>query len=214
MNKHSSFLFLGKANDEFAQQAAQFLATHFPNVEAHFGGRGQPFPTTRGPDGYDYVFSYLCQWVVPEAVLYKARIAAINFHPGPPNYPGIGCTNFAIYDGVSEFGVTCHHMARRVDSGQIIQVRRFPVTATDTVFSLTQRCYAYIAVLFYEIVDLIRFEKNLPKTAEHWSRAPYRRRDFEDLLRLTRDMPADEVSRRIRATTYPGYPCAQFEPVS
>ncbi len=75
----------------------------------------------------DYIISYLSRWVVPAELLERARRAAVNFHPASPDYPGIGCNNFALYENAAEYGVTCHHMAPRVDSGEIIAVRRFPV---------------------------------------------------------------------------------------
>ena len=46
----------------------------------------------------DYIFSYLCPWILPLRVIRSAKIAAVNFHPGPPSYPGSGCYNFAIYN--------------------------------------------------------------------------------------------------------------------
>lgn len=84
------------------------------------------------------MISYLCPWILPEHLLERAKVASVNFHPGPPEYPGIGCTNFAIYNQEVIFGMTCHHMATRVDTGKIVAVRRFPLFPTDTVLSLTE----------------------------------------------------------------------------
>ena len=70
--------------------------------------------------------SYLI-WVVPEWLLRKAKIAAINFHPASPDYPGIGCRNFALYENAKEYGVTCHHMSATIDTGSIIEIKRFPI---------------------------------------------------------------------------------------
>ena len=91
-------------------------------------------------------------------------MASENFHPGPPEYPGIGCTNFAIYDAASTFGVTCHHMNPKVDTGNMVSVKRFPLYDNDTVFSLTQRCYGYIFQQFYEIAPLILAGDELPQS--------------------------------------------------
>ena len=104
-------------------------------------------------------------------------MAALNFHPGPPEYPGIGCTNFAVYDGANEFGITCHHMLSKVDTGDIIAVKRFPVFESDTVFTITQRCYSYIINLFYEIFYLLMNGKALPVSEEQWKRKPYLRKE-------------------------------------
>jgi len=163
-------LFFGKAEDWSCQRAAEYLCLHVTRSRIYFGKRGDLFPAVDRGEDFDYVISYLSPWIIPEELLKRARCAAINFHPGPPEYPGIGCTNFAIYEGVAAFGVTCHHMASKVDTGPIIRVLRFPVYPTDTVLSLTQKCYGYIAYLFYEIADLIVGGKSLPESDERWSR--------------------------------------------
>ena len=137
--------------------------------------------------------------------------AALNFHPGPPSYPGIGCTNFALYDGVDRFGVTCHHMALPVDSGAVILVRRFDVDPDETVFSLTGKCHAAIAELFFEVMALVEANAPLPTSAETWTRPAYRRDELNALCRVTPDMDPAEIRRRVRATAYPGAPGAYIE---
>ncbi|MFW8746219.1 formyltransferase family protein, partial [Mesorhizobium japonicum] len=80
-------------------------------------------------------------WIYPAQLLSNASFAAINFHPGSPDYPGTGCTNFAVYEGAKEYGITCHHMKAGVDSGDIIAVKRFSINEDDTVYGITQHCY-------------------------------------------------------------------------
>jgi hypothetical protein len=45
----------------------------------------------------------------------RAAIAAVNFHPGPPNYRGTGCVNFALYDGADAYGCTSHLLAPEIE---------------------------------------------------------------------------------------------------
>lgn len=201
-----SVLFIGKKDDLYCTKAQDFIAANFPEATAVSGRRGEPPPPEFDLWRGEYIFSYLSPWIVPARLLERARLAAINFHPGPPEYPGIGCTNFAIYNEETVFGVTCHHMAPLVDTGAIIAVRRFPLRPTDTVYSLTQRCYAHIWELFHEIVALILTGQGLPRSKEDWRREPYRRRQLDELCRLTPEMPPQEIRRRIRATFFPGMP--------
>jgi len=203
-----TILFFGKAQDELCAHAAHFLTQHTGRTEVHLGRRGDPFPEVKFERPFDYIISYLSPWVVPPQVLQCAERAAINFHPGPPEYPGIGCTNFALYDGVKTYGVTCHTMDPKVDSGAIIQVDRFPVYPKDTVLSLTNRCYAHIAVMFYELADLLLRRVPLSHAGEQWTRRPFLRRELDELCSLQPGMSEAEVSRRVRATTFPGYPGA------
>jgi methionyl-tRNA formyltransferase len=153
----------------------------------------------------DYIVSYLSRWVVPDALLKRALKAAINFHPASPEYPGIGCNNFALYENASEYGVTCHHMAAKVDTGRIIAVRRFPVYAEDDVAALLRRTYENQMALFFEIVQLMAEGKELPVSEEKWTRAPFTRKQFNELFCITPDQSKEEIARRIRAISYGPY---------
>jgi len=160
----------------------------------------------------DLFISYLSQWIIPAAVLEKATWAAINFHPGPPEYPGIGCTNFAVYNREKEFGITCHHMLAKVDSGPIIEVRRFPVFENDTVYSITQRCYSEILNLFYQLISNVLTNRPLPQSSEIWTRKAYTRKQLNELCALTTDMTPEEIALRIKATTYGDKQWAHMKP--
>jgi methionyl-tRNA formyltransferase len=135
------------------------------------------------------------------------KTAAINFHPASPAYPGIGCNNFALYEGAKEYGVTCHHMLEKVDTGNIIAVKYFPIFPTDDVESLLLRTYDFQLVLFYEIVGKILNGENLPLSSENWDRKPFSRKEFNELIKITSEMDKNEIERRIRATNY-----QQFKP--
>ncbi len=212
MNKKPSILFIGKKDDFYCERSVEFIKLHFPEYNIILGKRGDSFPEDAKRWEGDYIISYLSPWIVPDYLLKEAKKASINFHPGPPEYPGIGCTNFAIYNQEEIFGVTCHHMNPKVDTGDIIAVRRFPLCQTDTVFSLTQRGYAYILVLFYEIISIILNGHNdLPKADEHWTREPYKRKELNALCEITPDMLEEEVKRRVRAVTFPNAPGAYYK---
>lgn len=206
-----SILFIGKKKDFYCERAMEFVKLHFSEHEILLGKRGDHFPEETGWWKGDYIVSYLSPWIIPEYLLNRASKACINFHPGPPEYPGIGCTNFAIYDQTDIFGVTCHNMNPKVDTGQLIAVRRFPLYESDTVYSLTQRCYGYILVLFYEIMSLILDDKEFPQVDDNWKGQPYKRQELDELCRITLDMPEDEIKRRVKAVTFPNAPGAHIE---
>lgn len=167
-----------------------------------FGTRGEKFPEDLSFWKGDYIFSYLSPWIIPKHLLENAEKGAINWHPGPPEYPGIGCTNFAIYHDEKEFGITCHHMLSKVDTGKIIEVKRFAVLEHDSVFSITQKCYSLILNSFYRIIEKIATNEPLPVSQEDWKRKPYTRKELNALCEIKPDMSLDEIQRRIRATTY------------
>ena len=56
----------------------------------------------------DYIICYRTYDIISEEVIKSAKIGAINFHTGPPQYPGRGSVNHALYNNDTEFGVTTH----------------------------------------------------------------------------------------------------------
>lgn len=193
-------LFLGKADDRHVERAFSFCRNNFA-TQACLGRHGDPLPDLATAWTGDAIVSYLSRWIVPKALLSRARVS-INFHPAPPEYPGIGCTNFAIYDVARDYGVTCHHMADQVDRGDIIAVRRFPILASDDVAALLERTYDYQLALFYDVMGALVLEDALPQSPERWRRRPYTQRDLNELARISPEMSAEEVGRRVRSTTY------------
>lgn len=189
----------------------KYLKTHFHNVVTYKGERGDKFPVEAFGYKPDILISYISPWIISSNLLNPTKKWNINFHPGPPNYPGIGCTNFAIYNSEKEFGVTAHIMEEGVDSGKIIGTKRFRILETDNVYSLTIKSYGYLLILFYEIFDYIIRYKELPKCNKKWTRKPYTRRQLEELCRITPDMSRKEIEIRIKATKFPGMPRAYTE---
>lgn len=201
-NNQLSVLFLCKKENIYAQRAAAWLAVHFPNALIFSADRTEPLPEHVLNWSGDVIISFISSWVLPGPLLENARIAAINFHPGSPDYPGTGCTNFALYHGAKEYGVTCHYMKATVDTGDIIKVSRFPLQPSDTVYDVTMHCYDLIEQLFYEIMEKLGKGEELPASGEKWTRKAYTRKELNELCEIKPDMPEEEIERRIRATTY------------
>ena len=194
----SSVLFLGKANDGHVARAVEFCRLNFATVGVHLGNWGDPLPENAASWTGELIVSYLARWIVPAGLLNRAKIA-INFHPGPPEYPGYGCNNFAIYEGAQAYGVTCHHMAPRVDTGAIIEVRRFQVLTSDNAGTLLAKAYDFQLALFYSIMGRIIRGEVLPASGDVWTRKPFTRKQFNELGRMTPDMTDHEIARRKRA---------------
>ncbi len=197
-----SLLFLGKSEDPDCARALEFCRRNFARVTFCLGKWGDPLPEEVRQWKGDYIVSYLSRWVIPEELLQRAGRAAINFHPASPDYPGIGCNNFALYEGAREYGVTCHHMAPRVDTGPIITVRRFPIQPDDNVDTLLKHTYEVQMALFFEIAQLLAEGRDLPVSTEKWTRPPFTRKQFNELFVITPDMSREEIARRVRAVSY------------
>lgn len=203
-------LFFGKKHDSHCHKALKFCESLF-NTEAYLGLLGMPFPEDLGHCEFDYIISYLSPWIIPKYILDIAKKAAINFHPAPPEYPGIGCINFALYEDVEKYGVTCHHMNHAVDTGEIIAVKRFAVYQNDTVETLLNRSYDYQLSLFYDIISFIFNGQILPVSSEKWSRKPFTRKELDKLSTITPDLNNEEINKRVRATNFKNWkPCIEI----
>ena len=64
----------------------------------------------------------------------------INFHPGPPERRGIGCTNYAIYEKSKNYGVTLHEINEKIDSGNILKVKRFKINFKYRLYFKSRYC--------------------------------------------------------------------------
>lgn len=195
-------LFFAKKGDENAKIAANYLKQIFPETTIILGVRKENFPEYINLWKGDYLFSYLSPWIIPKSLLERAEKGAINWHPGSLDYPGIGCTNFAIYNNDKEFGITCHYMNEKVDTGKVIEVKLFPILQNDSVYSITQKCYSLILSSFQSIVKKISNNEKIPISNENWKRKPYTRKELDALCVIEQNMEIEEIERRIKSTTY------------
>jgi methionyl-tRNA formyltransferase len=207
-----SVLFVGNRNDVHCEHARSFMRP-FCSPESQFllGKPGDFFPDGANWWEGDYIISYSSPWIIPKHLIARARIASINFHPGPPDYPGPSPASFAIYKGETTFGVSCHHMTTKIWAGKLITVKRFPIFEGEMVSSLGKRAYGYMLTLFYEIMSMIIQGATLPVADEIWTCAPYKWSELDELRRITPEMDANEVHKRVLATTWPGTPGAYVE---
>ncbi len=181
------------------------------DIDIFNGDLNAPFPEKVMDENYDLLISYISPWIVPKPVLEKIKKWSINFHPGPPEYPGIGSFNFAIYDSAKQFGATAHVMGSKVDTGEIIGVQRFAMAKEETVESLSIKTYSTQLSLYNEIIKYIRVNDSLPECDEKWKRKPFKRSELEQLATISTNMNQEEIDKRIRATYYPDKPAPFIE---
>jgi len=102
-------------------------------------------------------------------------------------------------------------MLPKVDTGAIIAERRVAIAPDDSVMSLQERTLGEMLDLFREMLEPIAAGRPLPAATISWGRRPFTRKELNALTRLDRRMPPEEIARRVRATTYPGFPAASFQ---
>ena len=138
--------------------------------------------------------------IIPGAVLNELDGPAYNFHPGPPSYPGLYPSCFAIYDGARRFGATAHVLTRAIDAGPIIDVEWAEIPPTIDRLNLEALSHQLVVNLFRKLVSaLVNSEPPLAPLPVTWSGRPTSRRDFERLCEVPHDVSAYEFRRRHRA---------------
>jgi len=164
----------------------------------------------RAPPGdVDVVVSFLFWKRIREPLLSLGTIGCLNFHPAPlPDMRGLAGYNIAVLEAMSEWGVSSHFVDPEFDTGDLVEVERFPVdAATATAFSVDLESQERLLELFKRVMSRALAGEALPRTPQGPGR--YVTRDeFESLRRIR---PGDDVERKLRAFWYPPHPGALIE---
>lgn len=154
----------------------------------------------------DFIFNFLSPTILPAEVLSGARRAAINFHPAPPEWPGVGSASFALFENASEFGATAHVMTTRVDAGPILRVLRFPISAGDTCERLFDHSLNISMQLFYSLLTDLAVLGKIEPCGESWGRKAVTRKQFEEWMTLSPSDPVELIHRKERALRHTRFP--------
>ena len=146
-------LFFGNKNCSYSMGGYDFLQRLNLDVTGVWSkNRNEKIPKEIYSWKGDFIFSFQSYFLIPKKILDNAKIS-INIHPAPPNYPGSGGPNWAIYDEAKHYGCTAHIMNERIDNGAILKVKRFDVLPSDTIDSLLNRAKSNAIILFYEMAQ-------------------------------------------------------------
>jgi methionyl-tRNA formyltransferase len=182
----------------------RILRKFFNRYDLILGEVGDRLPIKKMMGKYDLLISYLSPWIIPKKILKKNKLN-INYHPGTPNYPGIGCTNFAILNKEKFYGCTAHVMNEKVDTGKILGVRKFKINQNITVDQLLNRTYKEMEKLLFFTIKKIIENKNFSNSLK-WERKPYKRKDFHKIFEIKKNFSVAKIKKIIQATNYSDYP--------
>ena len=161
------------------------------------------------PAGVDVVLSFLHPRLIREPLLSLGGAGCLNFHPAPlPDFRGLGGYNLAILEGLEEWGVSCHFVDERLDTGDLVEVERFAIDHEGaTALSLDIDTQARLTGLFERVIGRLLAGEELPRSPQGEGR--YVSREEFERLRVIR--PGDDVERKLRAFWYPPHPGALVE---
>lgn len=195
-------LFLRRDDCGHSDRAEQYLRLLFDSVTAVRSAKiGDRLPEEIRSTKFDAVFAFRSHIIIPRWLIDTAQIC-LNFHPGPPERPGIGCVNFALYEGDEQYGSTCHYVVEEVDAGAIVSVTRFSIGKNDNVASLLARSYDYLLCQLYDIAPIVASGEKPVPCGEQWTRKATRKKDLDRLMTIAPDATPAEIERIVRATSF------------
>ena len=200
-------LFFGRKNCNFTKKLIIFFRNLSLDLEIVLSSnsRNQKLPNKLINWSGDLIISFLNLYILPKFLLEKPKIGAINFHPAPPEYPGSGGINFALYENKKRFGITVHLMSEKVDSGEILDVLYFPILEKDNVDTLLNKTHIELFKVTKEFVNSIQREKSKfisDKLAQNkfvWSETKRLIKSVDELSVISCEISKEEMHRRIRS---------------
>lgn len=145
-------LFLARKDDMLSDLALEYLQQTGASVfDVRTSQRGEKPEIP--PKNFDLIITFRSYVILTGEQIRDVQGKAVNFHPGPPNHPGTGGLNFALFEDEREFGVTLHRINEKIDDGDIIEVRRFPIFPLDDVPDLLRRTHSHLLNMFIDFCE-------------------------------------------------------------
>jgi methionyl-tRNA formyltransferase len=205
MLKNKKCLFIGKTNCKYTLNCVKFLKQFKIKLKIILcSGRNTKIPRSLKNWNGDFIFSYKNYWLIPKKILDSAKIAAINFHPASPEYPGSGSYNWALYNNAKYFGITVHIMNEKFDNGKIIFFFKFKIKKNISINSLINQTNKYSVNVFkdtfkkFNRMSDVQFKKLLKKKSEFkWVGRANSISDLDKMRFIKKDITTKELYKRI-----------------
>ena len=155
---------------------------------------------------YDYLISFLNSMYINKSVRKKIKINSFNFHPGPPEYPGFGCYNFALLDKVNLYGSTIHIINSKFDSGKIVNVKKFKFSYKKfNLEKLISKTHENIIKQAKDFINDIQNNKLKIKGNLKWKKKAYTKKEFETARKINLKDTKKNILKKIKAFSYKNY---------
>lgn len=168
-------------------------------------------PVLEGPHQIpdcDFICSVQYHKILLPDQIKKARKLAFNLHLAPlPEYRGCNQFSFAIYNEAQSFGVSIHRIDERIDHGDLLFEKRFPLDANIWVESLYLQSVDAAIQLFERSLPSIICDTDKLTKIDTTGRASaiYYRHQIHDLKCISPTASMAELQKIIRATAMPGF---------
>ena len=209
-------LFVGKKECPYSLEAFEYLQKLGHEITVVWSAkRNQKFSEEILSWEGDYLFCFYSHIIIPKTLLNRIK-TSINFHPGSPDHPGSGMTNWALYNNCKEFGVTVHLIDDKSDHGKILRVKRFKILDNDSIESLSNRTKSYSISLFYDIIQELLIDKKtveellVESKNEKWNCESRKIDQVNKMSIVDINIDSDELDRRIKSFHSKQFPLSLY----
>ena len=157
----------------------------------------------------DFLFSFYYRFMLPPAVLARARRGAYNMHGSLlPKYRGRVPINWAIIHGERETGATLHEMTAKPDAGRIVDQQAVPILPNDTALDVFRKATVASEMVLNRALPALLNGTSILKSQDLSQGSYYGGRKHED-GRIDWTQPAARIHNLVRAVAppYPGAFC-------
>tara|TARA_B100001741_G_scaffold246419_1_gene207779 strand:+ start:1327 stop:2013 length:687 start_codon:yes stop_codon:yes gene_type:complete len=196
-------LLITNYNHKVSKQLIRFLRSKKINFDYIDSNKKKKIKISKN---YDYLISFLNSEYISKSVRKKIRINSFNFHPGPPEYPGFGCYNFALLNESRFYGNTLHIINDKFDNGKIINVNKFRVSYKKiNLEKLIHMTHIQIIKQAKKFINKILNNNLESKCNLKWKRKAFTKKEFEKAREIKLNDSRENVLRKIRAFSYKNY---------
>jgi methionyl-tRNA formyltransferase len=155
---------------------------------------------------YDYIFCFRSYYILKKNILKKVKKVAINFHAGPPEYRGLGCVNYAIYENSRFYGCTAHLINKKIDNGKIIDVKKFKINRKLSISQILTKTYK---IMFAQAISIIKNIQRNPYYIQNqilknkdikWSKKIKKLKDLNNFYKINKNIKKNNFLKKIRST--------------
>mgnify|MGYP001239876794 CR=1 FL=1 len=197
-------LFMGRSEDKYSLTMIKFLKKKFKFLSIYLSKNSKDRPSKKIQNWKgDIIICFRSYYILKQNFINKAKICAINFHPGPPRYRGIGCVNFAIEKGEAYYGATAHLIDKKVDSGKILDCKFFKILKNSSIDQILNKTYKFQLKQLKNLINKMiknNFDINSFKTKNKWSSKLYLRKELNLLYKIDKNIKKKDLKKRIAAT--------------
>jgi methionyl-tRNA formyltransferase len=205
--KNYKILFIGKKSDKFSIKYYLYLKKNFRYVSVIYNNlvnHEQIKHRIKSWRGH-YILCFRSNYLIKKNEIKKASKNVINFHPGPPQYRGIGCVNFAIMNNEKIYGSTAHLIdSDKIDNGKIVDVVLWKIKKNSSIDKILIKTYEKQFYQFKRVVKYIKknnLEFLIKKNKNYkWSKKLYTKNDLNDLYLIDANIKKNYLKKILKST--------------